>query len=959
LVLLLVACASLNAQVYTGTIAGRITDQTGAVLPGVSVTLTANVLIRPELAVSSSTGAYRFAELPIGTYSLTFELPGFQTLVREGIILTAGSTQTINAQLGIAEIQETITVSGESPVVDVRQTGIPEAFENERLENIPTARDPWVILEQTPGMAMNKQNVGGNESGQQSGFYTRGTSSSQNTWNYDGVNITDNAATGSSPMYFDFGAFEEINITTGGASPRMQTAGTGINFVIKQGTNQWRGQAQFYGNHNSLQSNNITPELQAQGAGAGAPIKYILDYGFDIGGPIIGDRAWIWGDYGVQDIHKGTVGFLKPGCDDADDVNCLMDDPTMLRSANAKFNLQITPNNKFNLLWTYTNKTRETRGASDTRPFETTWQQRGLRGTIPATTILKFEDTHIFSDNFLLTGRFAYFDGGFGVFRQDESLRQVQVSYDFDTGQWGRSFSEYEIIRPNYIANFDGNYFLTNALGGDHELKFGYQYKKTPVESFTTYGGDVRAYFESGVAVEARMYREGERIYEGTYHSLHFQDIITMGRVTVKLGLRYDHQTGKNGPATLNANMVAPDLLPAVDVPGTPPVEPWQNVSPRLGLTYDITNDGKSIFRASYSRFYDLFNLAPHVSWMNAGNPAYIQYPWTDLNGDTFVQRDEIDDSRPLYSRDIDPNNPDSLTSPNARDPDTSAPTTDEFIIGFEREVVPEFSLGVNYIYKYFGNMLWADMMQGMSSGSGTWIPSPTVPVTTDSFVQTSANFEGQEMIYYELKPGLRKVGDLTMNRPGYHRRYWGLEFVGRKRLSNRWMMNVSFTFNDHREYWDGEEGIYDPTNIDKRNGGFVFFSGANFVNARWLFKLDGMVQLPYGINLAGKFNGRQGYFWTQTYRTANRAGGIGRTEVMLQDALGENRLPNLWYADLRLEKSFNVGRTRWSGMMDIFNLTNAATVLGKHRRQNLSNANQIWSILSARILRFGLRVYF
>ena len=172
-------------------------------------------------------------------------------------------------------------------------------------------------------------------------------------------------------------------------------------------------------------------------------------------------------------------------------------------------------------------------------------------------------------------------------------------------------------------------------------------------------------------------------------------------------------------------------------------------------------------------------------------------------------------------------------------------------------------------------------------------------------------------------------------------------------------MANVSFTFNDHREYWNGDEGIYNPTDIDKRNGGLVFFNGTNFVNARWLFKLDGMIQLSYGINLAGKLNGRQGYFWAQTYRTPNRAGGIGRIEVMLQDALGEKRLENLWYADLRVEKSFNIGKTRWSGMMDIFNLTNAATVLGRHQRQNLSNANQIWRILSARILRFGVRVYF
>ncbi len=198
----------------------------------------------------------------------------------------------------------------------------------------------------------------------------------------------------------------------------------------------------------------------------------------------------------------------------------------------------------------------------------------------------------------------------------------------------------------------------------------------------------------------------------------------------------------------------------------------------------------------------------------------------------------------------------------------------------------------------------------------------------------------------------------MTANRPDYHQRYWGLEFVGHKRLSNRWMMNVSFTLNDHREYWDGEAGVYDPTDIDIRDGGLVSFGGSGFVNSKWLFKLDGMYQLPYGINLAGKFNGRQGYFWGQTYRTDSRSGNGGRTELLLEP-LGETRLPNLWYMDLRVEKSFNIKTTRWSAIMDVFNLTNSATILSRHRRQNLSNANEINDILSARILRFGVRVYF
>ena len=199
-------------------------DQTGAVLPGVTVTLNGPKLLQPQFAISSETGAFRFADLPVGTYSVTCELAGFQTVVREDLILNAGATVTVSFELGLAQVAEVITVSGESPIVDVRETGLPETFDRARLENIPSARDPWVIIEQTPGMVMDRQNVGGNESGQQSTFVTRGTSFTQNIWNYDGVNITDNAAQGATPMYYDFGAFDEVNITTGGQDTSMQTS---------------------------------------------------------------------------------------------------------------------------------------------------------------------------------------------------------------------------------------------------------------------------------------------------------------------------------------------------------------------------------------------------------------------------------------------------------------------------------------------------------------------------------------------------------------------------------------------------------------------------------------------------------------------------------------------------------------------------------------------------------------
>lgn len=944
------------AQVYQGSIAGRVIDQTGAVLPGVTVTITSDRLLQPQSAVTTETGAYRFAELPIGTYTVTCELAGFQTVVQEGVIVAAGATVTLNTQLAVSAVVETITVTGESPIVDVRQTGLPESFNRNRLENIPSARDPWVILEQTPGMVMDRENVGGNESGQQSNFVNRGTDFAQNTWNYDGVNITDNAAAGATPMYFDFGAFDEINITTGGQDPSAQTAGTQINFIIKQGTNNWSGQGSFYGTDSSLQSSNVSQALQDEGAGAGAPIKHILDYGVDVGGPILKDRAFIWGDYGVQDIHKGAVGFLTPGCTDPNDVNCLHDDPTKLKNYNIKFNLQTTENNKFNFLLAFNDKTRDTRGASDRRPLETTWKQSG------PVRIWKFEDTHIFNPNFLMTGRFAYVSGGFALDFQDPSLRDVQGTYELSTGARTRSYIDFSTVRPQYVANLDGNYFLSNALGGDHEFKFGFQFKRTPVDSFTNFGGDTTAVLDGGVPAEAWLYRPAAFSYSGTYYAFHFQDIITTGRATMRLGVRYDYQNGKNTPSTIPAHQVAPDLLPGIDFPGAEDLTAWNSLSPRLGFTYDMTGDGRTIARASYARYYDLLGLYYTVADTNPSKISEVDYPWTDLNGDKFVQRNEIDSSYILYLSNYDPENPASLVSPNKLDPSLEPPITDEFIVGMERELRPDFSLGVNYVYKRFHRMIWSDWYSAGQVVSG--IERPYNGVTSADFVPVADEFNGQDVSYYQLRPGVSNTGDLITNWPDYHQRYQGIEFTAHKRLSNRWMMNGGFTFSDHREYFDGSGGIFDPTNIDKRDGEQVYYASSGsgksgfFLNSRWNAKLDAMVQLPYGINLAGKVSGRQGFVFPETYRSPNRAGGIGRVEVLL-DPIGTTRLQNLWVVDFRVEKDFQIGDTRLSGMVDFFNVTNAATVLGRERRQNFSTANKVQDILSGRLVRFGVRYRF
>src|SRR5256885_15689537 len=246
--------AIAGAQSQTGEVFGKATDASGAVLPGVTVTLTGPTLLQPLTAVTSDTGTYQFPRLEIGTYTVKFELAGFKTVVNEGIRVTVGFNAQVNAAMGISTVQETITVTGETPVVDMKEVGTKQTFTNELLQSIPSARDPWVILQQTAGIAMDRENVGGNMSGQQSNYVSRGGNPFNNKWAVDGIDITDMAATGASPTYYDFDAFEEMTINTGGVDVTQQTGGVGINLVTKSGTDKFRGSPRFYATDEKYES---------------------------------------------------------------------------------------------------------------------------------------------------------------------------------------------------------------------------------------------------------------------------------------------------------------------------------------------------------------------------------------------------------------------------------------------------------------------------------------------------------------------------------------------------------------------------------------------------------------------------------------------------------------------------------------------------------------------------------
>jgi hypothetical protein len=290
---------SAFAQVQSGNIFGRVVSNDGSVLPGVTVTLTG--VGAPQVTVTDEAGNFRFINLSPGTYTVKGELAGMGTATRAGVGVSIGQNASITITLN-PSVSQTITVTAEAPLLDVRKAGTGTTLTKLELEQVPTGRDPWVILQQTPGVLMDRINVGGNESGQQSSYVGKGSTTDQSTWNVDGVNITDVGALGSSPTYYDFDSFEEMQVTTGGTDVRIQTPGVQLNMVTKRGTNDLKGSGRFFTTKNSWQAD---PSIPSEASGYLArvnEIDNIDDYGLEAGGPVLRDQLWLWGAYSKQNI---------------------------------------------------------------------------------------------------------------------------------------------------------------------------------------------------------------------------------------------------------------------------------------------------------------------------------------------------------------------------------------------------------------------------------------------------------------------------------------------------------------------------------------------------------------------------------------------------------------------------------------------------------------------------------
>ena len=683
LVAAFLASAAAYAQfgATSGNLYGKVTDEQGGVLPGVSVTLSGQGA--PVTVTSDARGEFRFLTLAPGKYIIKLELSGFATVTRENVVITLGRNTELVETMKLSSVAAAVTVTSETPVLDTRKVETGATMTNAELRDIPTGRDPWVLLQSVPGVQVDRVNVAGSESGQQSLFNSKG--SEPGTFQLDGVNYTDMNALGASAGYYDFETFSEVQIITGGVDPAMQGSGAHINMITKRGTNEVHGSARINYVSDHFQGTNYPPSAGRR------KIDSVQEYGVEVGGPIVRDTLWLWGSYGRNQINI-LIGAGAPPTKQN----------TTLDNFNGKLNWQVVPSNSFNAWYQHSDKNVFGRGAGATCPQPCTVDQ-----VLPINN-WKAEDSQVFSSNFFFSAMYAGTNSFFGLTPEGKG----QLFYDGLTGYAGTSYYYLTQDQPSTQWKADTSFFFnTGSLG--HELKAGFQYLKVTTNQL--YGspanpapannpnqlvkvGGWKNYYDVDAA---GIFRDLSSNIAATYWGAFIGDTMTWDRLTIQAGVRWDKQNGVNLPTVVAGNPSFPDILPAIDYAGEPPPFTWDDWSPRVGVTYALGQNRNTVFKASYARFVDALGTQT-ISYVNpVGNIAGIYFPWNDANGNNIVETGEVDTSaESLNSFNVTT----TATSPNAINPDLIAGTTDEFIGGVDYEVSPGFAVGAAYTYRNYKN---------------------------------------------------------------------------------------------------------------------------------------------------------------------------------------------------------------------------------------------------------------
>lgn len=631
---LLTAVPRLAGQgATTGSIAGIVTDPSGALLQDAKITVTSPALLVPQTTVTSAQGTYRFPSLPPGTYALMVEAPGFEPLKREEIVINSGFNATIDVPMTLAGQVQTVAVSAEAPVIDVENTKEQDIFVASTLKEIPNSRDLWSLLGVSPGMIVKSFDVGGSQTGTQITYYDYGMTGQQRV-QMDGVNLTEGNS--ASSAYSDYGSFAEVQFGTTGNDASMPTPGALVNFVVKSGGNQFHGDMyQDYENPN-FQGHNISTYQLDEGAGVGSRITNYRDTNGDLGGPIKKDKLWFYFSARQQEIGTTVTGYP---------VNNPSSGPaftTTLSDATYKLTYQINNNNRITQFLNAERKQQPYRNASNTQYSDAVYNEdlaEWIGNVVWDSTI---------SPNAFLSVMVA--DWGYNW--SNDPLKGPDGNFDYrrtdstsgDTaGAWYED--RYNRRRSQLAPTF--SYSANNLFGRPNFFTIGflteretYNYQKysfvgAVLETFASPAGAPDFTTPSQITI----YNTPDVTTDYLRHTgAYIQDKIKMSRkLTVNLGIRWDYNSANRPVETVRPDSLyaaffyqgqalpngfsIPASYPNLSIPGNTGVIHWtHNFAPRLGFAWDVFGNGRTTLKASWGMYYE----NPGLVLSYAANPLQL-----------------------------------------------------------------------------------------------------------------------------------------------------------------------------------------------------------------------------------------------------------------------------------------------------------------------------------------------
>lgn len=920
-----VALTTTPASAQTGsTIHGTVVDESGAALPGVTVTIAspslqvgqANKLTEPD-------GTYRVGDLPTGIYKITFELAGFKTFVRDELRLPIGFVARIDATLAIGAIEETVTVSGAAPVVDLTTTTTSVNITRDTLEAVPSGRGYQHLFAMTPGVTTGgAPDVGDSSLASRNPIQAYGVASTAKM-EVEGMNISIGESSG---VYFTTFSFEEIQVKTSGNDAEVSTPGISMVSVLKSGSNQFHGSYGFAFQRPRFQSSNMTPKLLAQGLSETQPLRYYYEANADFGGRIIRDKLWFYVASNKQQRVSGILGFVAgPGPDGkyltGDEP--LADYENNLTDHAVKVSYQASQKNRIIGVWQPMLKYQPQRDAERFRPLESTTDYSNPGG------IYKGELQSTITNRIV-----ANVNAGYGGNRADYSAARSKVGkavpgnpsrFDRETGlRTGASDHNSKGFSDRWQVDGSISFFPEKFLGGRHELKSGttlYWERGGEGKQVTPSGDYILVYDRvsgvSGQPVEIQIFNSPARPINWNYkYAGYLKDTWRItDNVTANLGVRFEYQHAFVPEQTKQVSPGFPNLFPA----GTFPYvdgQTWYSTVPRLGLAWSL--DPKTVIKGSYglfnggmgSGFAGIYNT-------NANSTAIFRWTDRDRNGDYTPGEVNLD---------LTAANPDFLSisaaSNNLLNPDLRQPMTNEVTLGFERELTSNLGFRTLYVYKDFrDNIVTVNVKRPTSAYDIPLVRRDPGPDGT----LNNADDGGRVTIwdYNAAYRGAAFVANQRQNSPKTDY-YQSIEFTVTKRSAGRWFGMGSFWVTKHHR-WVSPFPEGDP----RGNPNDDYFPLQE--QWTWAANASGNYRLPWGVNFGAYLQSKVGVQGQRTviFRSADPDGGPAlrqlNTVTLRMEPFAERQGPAITLLNLRATREFRLGTSRFEVNIEAFNLLNSS----------------------------------